>query len=285
VNDRSTFRSMGCDIVVGGASPAALQRIQALFELRDGVFSRFRPDSELNKVNTAWVGGVCVSPLFAETLRAALDAAETTEGLVDPTVGAAIEAAGYTADFARLEPDPRPAGLPQPSSWRSLRLAGRFVFLPKGVKLDLNGVVKALAVDAALELLDGDGFVSAGGDLAARGALDVALPGGGAVRLTRGALATSGNSGRAWLRGGTLQHHLIDPQLGRPAKSPWEQVTVCGDSCLTADVAAKAAFLAGEAGPAWLDERDLPGRFVTRAGEEVVNDAWRRSLVGVTACT
>jgi thiamine biosynthesis lipoprotein len=152
------------------------------------------------------------------------------------------------------------------------------------VKLDLNGVVKALAVDAALELLDGDGFVSAGGDLAARGALDVALPGGGAVRLTRGALATSGNSGRAWMRGGTLQHHLIDPHLGRPAESPWEQVTVCGDSCLTADVAAKAAFLAGEAGPAWLAERDLPGRFLTRGGEEVVNDAWRRSLTGVTAC-
>jgi thiamine biosynthesis lipoprotein len=275
---------MGCEIVVGGGSLAARRRIQALFELRDRVFSRFRPDSELNRVNAVGGGIVRVSPLFAEAVQAALDAAETTDGIVDPTVAAAIEAAGYTADFDDLAPDPRPPGPAQPTSWRSLRLAGRFLSLPAGVTLDLNGVVKALAVDDALELLDGDGFVSAGGDLAARGGLDVALPGGDAVRLTRGALATSGSSGRAWLRGGRLQHHLIDPRTGRPAESPWEQVTVCGTTCLTADVAAKAAFLLGEAGPAWLDERDLPGRFLTHAGEEAVNDAWRRSLAGTLAC-
>jgi hypothetical protein len=34
---------------------------------------------------------------------------------------------------------------------------------PGGTLLDLNGVVKALAVDASLDLLRGDGFVAAGG--------------------------------------------------------------------------------------------------------------------------
>ena len=38
---------------------------------------------------------------------------------------------------------------------------------------------------------------------------------------------------------------------------------MCGLSCLGADVAAKAAFLLGAAGPAWLDVRGIPGRFVT----------------------
>src|SRR5439155_15310744 len=151
--------------------------------------------------------------------------------------------------------------------------------------LDLNGVVKALAVDDALELLGADGFVSAGGDLAARGEIDVALPGGGAVRLVRGALATSGSSARAWLRGGRLQHHLLHPTTGSPAESPWEQVTVCGATCFAADVAAKAAFLLGEAAPNWLDERGLPGRFLPHDGDEVVNGAWRRSLDGAFACT
>jgi thiamine biosynthesis lipoprotein len=275
---------MGCEIVVAGASPRALRRIRELFEHRDGVFSRFRSDSELNRVNAARGGFVRLSPLFISTLRTALDAAEATDGLVEPTLGAALEAAGYSADFAELVPDPRPPGPAATGAWRSLRLAGRLLFLPADVQLDLNGVVKALAVDDAVELLEGDGFVSAGGDLAARGALDVALPGGGAVRLTRGALATSGSSGRAWLRGGQRQHHLIDPTTGRPAESPWAQVTVCGDSCLTADVAAKAAFL-GQDGPRWLDERGLPGRFLTHDGTELVNDAWRRSLAWEVACT
>ena len=284
MNGVENFRSMGCDVVVAGASPEALQRIRALFEHRDRVFSRFRPDSELNHVNAAGGGIVRVSPLFASTLRTSLEMAEATEGLVDPTLGAAVESAGYTADFAELVPDVRPLGPAAAGSWRSLRLAGQLLSLPQRVKLDLNGVVKALAVDDALELVDGAGFVSAGGDLAARGALDVALPAGGAVQLTRGALATSGSCARNWLRGGQRQHHLIDPRTGRPAESAWEQVTVCGDSCLTADVAAKAAYLAAD-GPGWLDERSLPGRFLTPDGTEVVNDAWRRNLAGAVACT
>jgi thiamine biosynthesis lipoprotein len=276
---------MGCEIVVAGASPRALRRIEALFSERDRVFSRFLPDSELSRVNRRRHGIVRVSALFAAALEAALAAAARSDGLVDPTLGAAIEAAGYTRDFEQLTPDPRPPGPAAPGSWRALRLAGSLLSVPRDVKLDLNGVVKALAVDDALELLDGDGFVSAGGDLAARGEIDVALPGGGAVRLVRGALATSGSSARAWLRGGRLQHHLIDPGTGSPAESPWEQVTVCGASCLTADVAAKAAFLLGEAGPDWLDERGLPGRFLTHGGDEVVNGAWRRDLAGGCGCT
>ena len=159
-------------------------------------------------------------------------------------------------------------------------LAGRWVLVPEGVRLDLNGVVKGRTVDDALALLmRGDGFVSAGGDLAARGAVVAAFPDGGTVCLVRGALATSGTDRRRWSRGGRPQHHLIDPRTGVPAsQSPWEQVTVCGLSCVGADIAAKAAFLLGADGPAWLDARGLPGRFVTTAGDVLPNRSWRRSL-------
>ena len=119
----------------------------------------------------------------------------------------------------------------------------------------MNGVVKALAVDDALRLLSGPGFVSAGGDLAANAPIDVALPGGGAVRVVQGGIATSGRAARRWLRNGEEQHHLIDPRSGKPARSPWTHVTVVGADCLAADVAAKAAFLLGEDGPEWLARR------------------------------
>jgi FAD:protein FMN transferase len=272
---------MGCDVAVGEAKADELARIKALFAERDAAFSRFRAESELNRVNASSGRTVAVSPLFARTLATALHAAAATDGLVDPTLGAAIEGAGYTDDFEELEDDPRPAGAGVPGSWSSVRLAGRLLHIPEGVRLDLNGVVKALAVDDALGLLSGPGFVSAGGDVAASGAVDVGLPRDGAVRLVCGALATSGSASRWWLRGGVLQHHLIDPHTGLPADSPWEQVTACGATCLDADVAAKAAFLLGERGPAWLDEAEIPGRFVSRGGDVTVNGAWE----GAAVCT
>ena len=239
------FRAMGCDLVVCGATAGV---VEAVFERWEGAFSLYRPGSELSRVNASPDRVQLVSPRFQRALRAALDAAEDTGGLVDPTLGAGLD---------------------------RVRLAGRLLHRPPGLRLDLNGVVKALAVDEAAAALPGDGFVSAGGDLAVRGPVDVGLPRGGAVRVVRGGMATSGVASRG--------EHLVDPARGAPSRSPWEQVTVAGATCLAADVAAKAAFLLGAEGPGWLDERALPGRFVGLDGAVVVNDAWRSSEV--PACT
>ena len=276
------FVAMGCEVVVGGGRPAEHRAIERLFLERERVFSRFIPQSELNRVNASAGRPVLVSPLFAETLRVALQAADDTEGLVRPTLGAALEAAGYTRDSSLLAPDPQPPELPRPPG--PVMTFGRVVGLAAGVSLDLNGVVKSLAVDDALALLSGEGFVSAGGDLAARGELAVALPGDGSVSLRRGALATSGNTKRWWLRGGRVQHHLIDARTGSPAASPWSQVTACGATCLAADIAAKAGFLLGEQGPCWLDERGIPARFLVACGDVTVNEAWRTSMREAARC-
>lgn len=274
---------MGCDVVVTGGTASERRQVAELFAERDRVFSRFRDDSELNRVNAGAGSWVTVSPLFAKTLRVALQLAEQTAGLLDPTLGAAIESAGYTRDFELLVPDAAAPGPAAPGRWRAIRLLGRRVHAPAGVRLDLNGVVKALAVDAASELLSGDGFVSAGGDVAARGALTVELPDGGTVRLRRGALATSGTAKRRWMRGGRVHHHLIDAATGRPADVVWNQVTACGATCLAADAAAKAGFLLGQEGPAWLDARAIPARFLAADGAVTANRAW--TATEVPACT
>jgi thiamine biosynthesis lipoprotein ApbE len=96
-------------------------------------------------------------------LRDALAATAATDGLVDPTLGRTIEAAGYDRDFVSLPPrNERPPSPTQAGSWRSICLSGRLLARPPGTLLDLNGVVKALAVDAALDLVTGDGFQSKG---------------------------------------------------------------------------------------------------------------------------
>ena len=269
---------MGCDIVVEGASPERAGEVRALFERYDDVFSRFRPRTELARLNASRGGSM--SSLFREALEVAIWASEQTGGLVDARVGGAVVAAGYDRDFSDgLDSrEPVAAGVAR----GTLRRLGPVLRLGVGVQLDLNGVVKALAVDRAGGLLDGHGFVSAGGDLATRGFVDVALSGGDAVRVN-GGLATSGTTRRRWLRDGEPQHHLIDPRTGRPAVTPWSEVTVCGATCLAADIAAKAALLLGSGGPAWLEQRGLPGRFVGRDGI-VTTAAWTHAVQGLP-CT
>jgi FAD:protein FMN transferase len=271
-----SFRAMGCAVVVEGAD--SLAALEALFEERDATFSRFRADSELNAVNATGGSIVPASPSFLRALRFALAAARVTGGIVDPTLGAAVEAAGYDRDFDALPAD-SPADVPPPAAdWRQVRAGSSFVQRPEGTVLDLNGVVKAMAVDDALALLDRPGFVSAGGDLAVAGRhAVVGLPGGETVVLERGGLATSGVASRSWRRGGRPAHHLIDAATRRPSTSPWTFVTAVGSTCVTADVAAKAGFLLGAEGPGWLDARGVAARFV--AGDGVVcNETWRRTV-------
>ena len=197
----------------------------------------------------------------------ALDAARATGGLVTPAVGGAVLAAGYDRDFAALplDGDGRSSRRRVPSL-DSLRLRGRMLLRTEPVVLDLNGVVKGATVDDALALV-GRGWVSRRrrhrDTRPGRGR----LPGGDTITSTTGGLATSSIAVRTWLRGGERQHHLIDPATGRPARTPWRDVTVAAGDCLAADVAAKAALLLGAAGPSWLDRRGLAGRFVDTHGE------------------
>jgi FAD:protein FMN transferase len=241
------FRAMGCEVVAAGADQGT---VAAVLERWEDAFSLFRPESELSRVNRSRARVLHVSPLFARALEVALDVAAETEGLVEPTLC---------------------------GRWPEIVQAGRMLSRPPGVALDLNGVVKSLAADDAAATLDGPGFVSVGGDLAVRGPVDVALPEGGTVRVVAGGLATSGTASR----GG----HLVDPATGRPSDSRWAQVTASGASCLAADVAAKAAFLLGERGPSWLDERGIPGRFVGIDGDVVDNEAWASATQEASACT
>ncbi|MGH3076393.1 MAG: FAD:protein FMN transferase, partial [Gaiellales bacterium] len=90
----TAFRSMGCSVVVAGAPPATVAAIRRRFDEADRRFSRFRPDSELRSVNARSGRPTLVSAPFAAMLATALEMAAATDGLVEPTVGAAIEAAG-----------------------------------------------------------------------------------------------------------------------------------------------------------------------------------------------
>jgi thiamine biosynthesis lipoprotein len=244
----------------------------------DAACSRFRPDSELSAACRAGGRPVTVSPLLADLVGAALDAARRTGGAVDPTVGAALCGLGYDRDFAaitgrRVAPAVRVFRTPD---WRSVRLRDRKLAVPDGVLLDLGATAKAAAADRAAALVAvrlGVGvLVALGGDIATAGS----APDGGwrilvqdrpgdprcTVRLPAGgALATSSTAGRTWGRPGELLHHILDPRTGRPAPRVWRTVSVAAYSCLAANMLSTAAIVRGHAAPELLG--GVPARLVT----------------------
>jgi FAD:protein FMN transferase len=127
--------------------------VESVLDALDRACSRFRPDSDLERVNRAGGAPTRVDGVLIEALAVALDAARVTGGLVDPTVGAAMEAIGYDRDLAQVPPD-GPARAPVPAgAWRSVRVDPvlETVTAPPGVKLDLGATAKAWAADRAAE--------------------------------------------------------------------------------------------------------------------------------------
>jgi thiamine biosynthesis lipoprotein len=290
---RVGFRAMGTDVdvlvPVGCETSAVIVRdVFAAWERR---CSRFDPESELSRLNAAAGAPVVVTPALFDAIATALSAADATDGMFDPTVLHRLEDLGYDRTFAEVAPvgpaGERPTGS-WTGSWREVRLdrASRTVELPRGVGLDLGGIAKGMAVDAALEkLVEMDvvpAAVDAGGDLAVVGTPPgltdwlIAIEtrdGGQVVALPHGALTTSSTARRRWTRGGREMNHLVDPRTGEPAATGITSVTVSAHRCAQAEVAAKTALLLG------LDEGSA---FLRRAGLSalVVDDAGTRHRVG-----
>jgi FAD:protein FMN transferase len=277
----------------------------------DAACSRFRPDSELSRLNAARGAPVVVSQTFADLIGAALRAAQLTGGDVDPTCAAALAALGYNRDFADLprarpvtqgEADAavlaeggRPFGTVRPvPGWRCVHLSHRSgrVRLAHGAQLDLGATAKAWAADKCAERIAaqvGCGvLVSLGGDVAVAGPPppegwrikvtdDQAAPAsapGQTVTIASGGLATSSTTVRTWTLGDRRVHHIINPATGAPATSCWRTVSVAAGTCTDANIASTAAIIRAGAAPRWLHDLGLPARLVRNDGTTVTTAGW-----------
>lgn len=176
----ATFRALGTEVEVlvtePARLPAILAHVQDRFAEIDATFSRFRPDSELARLD--WLPGVRqpASALFLELLQLAVRAARDTGGWFDPTVRDALEAAGYDRSIEAIEAEgPGPARPATIGGWERIAYdrERHWVCVPAGVRLDFGGIGKGFAVDYALRTLPADAggvLLNAGGDLAVRGA-------------------------------------------------------------------------------------------------------------------
>jgi thiamine biosynthesis lipoprotein len=280
---RAELAAFGGTAVVLTAGPGALDEALAVVRehvaAMDQACSRFRPDSELSRVNAAAGRPVVVGELFARALETALRAAELTAGDVDPTCGAALVAAGYDRDFEQL----RQAGVwgtvngPRPGpGWRTVRwdAANRRVTVPRGTLLDFGATAKALAADLAAHdahaRTGGGVLVGFSGDISACGEPP---EGGWRVRVTDDHRAGDDRPGQTvtLVDGGLATSSTV---VRRWAASTWRTVSVAAADCVAANTAATAAIVRGEAAPGWLAALGLPARLVRPDGSVVTVAAW-----------
>jgi thiamine biosynthesis lipoprotein len=279
-----TFDAMGSHVrlVIGEPGPgmepaeAAAEDARAFVEDFAARLSRFRPDSELSRLNADPRGRVPASPLLRAAVEAGLEGARRSAGLVDPTLVREIEAAGYAASRAGVvaaplrdalrEAPPRQAARPHPDlRWRQIAIDEERgeILRPPGVLIDTGGAGKGLAADMVAARLRGYSrfVVDCGGDIriGGTGALvhpyeifvehPLTLERAYVLRLGRGGVATSGLNVRIWRdQAGRFAHHLLDPSTGLPAWTGLVGVTALGDTTVEAETLSKVALLSGPDG-------------------------------------
>ncbi len=324
--DRRTFLTLGVGALAVAALPSALRRgtplvrrripimgtiaevavpsrdrgwahgaIDLAFaELRrvEAEMTRFRPDSDVGMINASGDRWIAVSSETAEVLAYSLRWAELSGGRFDPCMGRATDlwdVLGRSeppggAEFVRFAG----AGL-----WKSLDVEGmggtpRARLFSRDAAVDLGGIAKGFAVDAAADALRRhgvvDGLVNVGGDLVALG-VDVTGdpwlvgvrapddPDGLAATLSVSdeAVATSGDYVRFFEHGGRRFHHLLDPATGAPRATRMRSLTVAAGRCADADAAATALYGACATEAANIQARARDGARIIHQIEEVTS--------------
>ncbi len=286
----------------GSPSVEAIDIFLRLIDEMDRAASRFRNDSELNRIfNGTAQKEVVVSELLFAALETALYGARITNGYLDPTVGGSLAGLGYKTDFrSSLGSGGLGSGNVQvvlPLGYQSVRLnrVNRSVSVRQGVKLDLGATGKAFLADRIKYQIETDlsekVLVNLGGDISAslvdqetywtiNVTEDLSLDpnsNGQIIEIAGGGVATSSILRRTWKSGALRLHHIIDPFSGMSSESAYHSVTVLAGSALDANIASSGAIAMGPNGPKWLESLGLPALARSKEHGESCFGGWQRA--------
>lgn len=248
------------------AATAAMDRAFAEIHRLELLMTTWRDDSEVARINqTAGGAAVPVSPEVLQVVRRSLDFSRLSRGAFDISYYALRGLWRFDEDLTPALPDPAQlAARRRLIDWRQITVdeKARTVRLGKvGMAINLGGIGKGFAVDAASKVLRTAGFpdhiVQAGGDLMLAGSKG-GQPWKAGVRDPRGdrddsfavcpirdrAFSTAGDYERSFLLNGRRYHHIIDPRTGYPATAA-RSVTIWARDALTADGLDDAVLILG----------------------------------------
>lgn len=285
----ATFPVMGSTAHVIVLAESAHQSDELLHSARseldvlEDLWSRFRPDSDIGRLNSTPGVPVRVDPLTIDLVARSVDAWQQTSGVFDPTIGRSMRSAGYDRPFDQVPPITHgaDAAAPSPEVIEIHRTAST-ITLPPGVQLDLGGIGKGAAADLIVALLLDSGafgaLVNLGGDLRAEGLapsdgwhVQLECPGGArqsSVRIASGAVCTSSTVKRRWKTIDGERHHILDPASGASVDSDICSATVVGATASQCEVLATASVAIGRtAATRLLESHHTSGVLVDHQGQ------------------
>lgn len=251
---------------------AAIDVCFAEVERLEAIFSLYRPDSALSRLNRDARLDDAPGELMT-LLDTAADFSHASDGAFDVTVQPLWLL--YRRHFAAADADP---GGPSPAlirralacvDYREVQVGnGAVHFSRSGMAVTLNGIAQGYITDCVTELLRARGFDSVlvnMGEMRALGSLPDGTPWRigiadprqpwralTALPLRERAIATSGGYGTAFDADGR-HHHLFDPRSGRSAHH-YRSISVIAPDATTADALSTAlSMLAPDAASAMLE--------------------------------
>jgi thiamine biosynthesis lipoprotein len=236
-------------------------------------FSRYRDDSVVHAIHACHGASIVLDEEASQLVDYAATLWELSEGAFDITSGVLRYAWRFT------EPQTKPTAeairqLMERVGWQRVRWARPNLTLPDGMEIDFGGIGKEYAVDRTVALLseslDIPTLVNFGGDLRtagpmpATGAWQVGIESIAAageadklIKLSTGALATSGDTHRFVEIDGRRYGHILDARTGWPAPHAPRSVTVAADTCSQAGTFTTLAMLQGRDAEAFLEQEGV----------------------------
>jgi thiamine biosynthesis lipoprotein len=248
--------------IASRASRAAFHRIAAL----DDTMSDYKTGSELVRLSRS-AGGppVRVSRDLFRVLAQAQEIAQKTNGAFDVTAGPVVRLWRRARRRAEFPDAAELTSARELVSYKYLRLnpkARTVQLLKRGMRLDLGGIAKGYAADAALTVLKRYGIasalVAAGGDIAVSAPppgeagwnvgiapLDSpAKPPARFLALQNAGVSTSGDAEQFVEIAGQRYSHILDPRTGQ-ALTGHSSVTIVAPNATTSDAMATAFSVLG----------------------------------------
>ncbi len=248
-------------------------------------FSRYREGNSVYQINNARGGAVTVDDEMADLLDYATQCYELSDGLFDISTGPLRRVWQFTGDRAVLDQKALQEAL-ESIGWARVNWSRPILQMPAGAEIDFGGIGKEYAVDRTLRLLleqatQGTAtpgvsvLVNFGGDLAcsnarqtgepwrvgiealsAQSPLQLQAP-AKSLKLSQGALATSGDTHRFVYYQGQRLSHVLNPKTGYPVKDAPQSVTVAAPNCTLAGMLATFAMLQGAEAEAFLEAQGV----------------------------
>jgi thiamine biosynthesis lipoprotein len=236
------------------------------FDRIEALTTSWRPTSEVARINDA--AGKKPVPVSVDTLaiiEKSLWVSGLTDGAFDITIGVYKGLWKFDEDKDGTLPDPKEVERRRKLvSWRDViidRKKQTVMLRRRGQAINLGGIAKGYAVDAAVKVIRAAGLhdfiVKAGGDLFAAGRKgdrawrvgiqDPRAPHGQIIfelPVTDQAFNTSGDYERYVIKDGVRYHHILDARTGFPARVSRSVTLLAGDS-FTADALDTAIFAVG----------------------------------------